>query len=282
MRQLSPTGQQALESIAQRHGIGLDGALHMLDALVRGGGGMAQFNHPDFAGAGQWMRGGMTMVSDLFNNALKYRVDTLCQELSDLLARQPDLVASGSFQSQSQGTPAPMVGLASSGGGAGNPSGDGQLFAPAPPDWWGPTLRWPNSTGSQNGMRYAVFSQAQRLAVDQGGTVTVYDTLDHQIGGVSQQQSGGSSLGFTSQYGQVDLSRLPVVSVNGQTPLPAPAFAATGGLGAPSAMGATSDGPGAGQADVLATIERLGDLRAKGLLDEAEFQAKKRELLARL
>jgi hypothetical protein len=41
--------------------------------------------------------------------------------------------------------------------------------------------------------------------------VWVYDTLDHQIGGFSQQQGMGSGITFTSQYGTVDLGSLPVV-----------------------------------------------------------------------
>src|SRR5450432_2415384 len=103
MRQLSPAGQQAINDIAQRHGFGVDATLSMLDAVINGSGSMAQFNHPELAGSRQWMQGGMIMVSDMFNNHLKGRVDALCSELSRLLANQPDLVRSGSFQSQSQG-----------------------------------------------------------------------------------------------------------------------------------------------------------------------------------
>ena len=44
------------------------------------------------------------MVSDMFNDYLKGRVHGLCSELSRLIANQPDLIRSGSFQSQSQGT----------------------------------------------------------------------------------------------------------------------------------------------------------------------------------
>jgi hypothetical protein len=50
--------------------------------------------------------------------------------------------------------------------------------------------------------------------------VTVYDTLDHQIGGVSQQQGSGGSLTFTSQYGTVSVSSLPIVSVDLVTQCP--------------------------------------------------------------
>ena len=92
------------------------------------------------------------------------------------------------------------------------------MCAPAPgisADWWPSDLRWPNSTGAQNGVRYAYFAQARRLAIELNGRVTVYDTQDHQIGGFSQQQSQGGSVNFSSQYGLVDVTRLPVVSVDG-------------------------------------------------------------------
>ena len=35
------------------------------------------------------MRGGMTMVGDMFNYGLKAKVDGLCSELSQILATQP-------------------------------------------------------------------------------------------------------------------------------------------------------------------------------------------------
>jgi hypothetical protein len=40
-------------------------------------------------------------------------------------------------------------------------------------------------------------------------------SLDHEISGVSQQQGSGGSLTFTSQYGTVSVSSLPIVSVDG-------------------------------------------------------------------
>ncbi|WP_291913937.1 hypothetical protein [Accumulibacter sp.] len=43
---------------------------------------MAQFSHSEFSGSGQWTRGGMIMVSDMFDNSLKGRIDGLCNELS--------------------------------------------------------------------------------------------------------------------------------------------------------------------------------------------------------
>ena len=89
MQQLSPAGQQTIDGIAQRYGYSTDAILSMLQSVINGNGSMAQFNHREFAGAGQWMRGGMTMVSDMFNNNLKNSVNNLCSELSQLVAEQP-------------------------------------------------------------------------------------------------------------------------------------------------------------------------------------------------
>ena len=61
-------------------------------------------------------------------------------------------------------------------------------------------------------MRYAFFPATRRLAIELGGRLTVYDTGDHQIGGVSQQQGSGASLTFTSQHGLVRVADLPVVT----------------------------------------------------------------------
>ena len=88
MRQLTADGRRIIDEVAQRHGVSGDAVLSLLDSLIAGGGSMAQFSHPELGGMGQWSRGGMTMVGDMFNNALKARVDALCAELSDLLGRQ--------------------------------------------------------------------------------------------------------------------------------------------------------------------------------------------------
>jgi hypothetical protein len=282
MRQLSPQGQQTLNDIAQRHGFSFDATLSMLESVINGNGSMAQFNHPEFSGSGQWMRGGMTMVSDMFNNYLKGRVDNLCSELSNLIANQPDLLRSGSFQSQSQGgSHHNQIQASHSGGDLQSPGDNGfganSLFVPPAPgtsgDWWPADLRWPNSTGAQNNVRYAYFAQARRLAIEVNGSVTVYDTLDHQIGGFSQQQSVGGTLSFSSQYGLIDVASLPVVSRDGMA-VQAPAPVSGGSQ--------QSNPPDAGSPDIFAAIERLAGLHAKGLLTDSEFSTKKAELLARL
>lgn len=62
-------------------------------------------------------------------------------------------------------------------------------------------------------MRHAIFPH--RLAVQSPGQATVYDTLAHQIGGVSHLQGGDSSLTFSSQHGTVSVRSVPVVHGQG-------------------------------------------------------------------
>ena len=81
MAQLSPEGLRAVEEIADRTGFSPAAVTSMLFSVIAGRGGMAQFSHPEFGGSGQWMGGRAIMISEMFNNALKARVDALCNEL---------------------------------------------------------------------------------------------------------------------------------------------------------------------------------------------------------
>ncbi len=283
MQQLTPAGQRMIEDIARRSGFSTAAVLSMLQAVINGNGRMAQFKHPEFGGSGQWMSGGMTMVSDMFNDSLKAGIGKLCAELAQLVAAQPGLLAGGSFQSQSQGGQQRHSHAGGRDTAPAHPAaaGGASLFvAPAPgrvADWWGPGLGRPDSAGAQNGVRYAYFGPARRLAIDLNGRVTVYDTLNHRIGGVSQQQSQkqshGGSLSFHSQHGLVDVARLPVVAIDGAAQAAPSGPAASAPAPAPA--------PAAG-ADIFAMIDKLAELRSRNILTEAEFNAKKAELLARL
>ncbi|MDB5819224.1 MAG: hypothetical protein JWQ11_2864 [Rhizobacter sp.] len=294
------TGDQALDDIAQRHGFSSDAARSMLDSVRAGRGSMAQFSHPEFGGSGQWMRGGMTMVSDFSDNTLRGRVDALCQDLAQLVDSQPDVATQGSFQSQSSN--------AGSGKGGGKGSGieRGPFLSSQSDHWWPGTLGSPDSTGAQNGARYAWFSQAARLAIEVDGRVTVYDTQDHRIGGFSQAQSTGSTMGFHSQHGDIDVEKLPVVSRGdgeNRVPHPAdpesatPAFVARPSMSSPASSSSSTATPGRGPApassraaiasgpadpDVFSLIEKLAALHAKGVLSDDEFKDKKAELLGRI
>ena len=293
---LTPAGEAAVADLAQRYRVS-DGAVRtLLDAVIRGGGAMAQFSHPELGGSGQWMRGGMTMVGDMFNPGLQSTVSGICSELSSLLASGSALV-----------TPA-----ARSAGAFGNFGGD----------WWPEDLGRPSSSGGQNDAAYAYFPGPRRLAIRRAGTITLYDTGDHAISGVQQQQGTRGSLEFSSQFGSFTVDTLPVVGGEGPGPAPRPAppspptpAASTTTPPTPPAAQpvSTSTPPAAPQppaaapeprlpplahvptprtpaspgaattaTEIAAAIETLAALRDKGFLTDEEFTAKKTELLARL
>jgi len=294
MPELTEAGRSVIADLANRHGFSPDAIQHMLVAVMNGNGQMAQFSHPEFAGSGQWMSGGMTMIGDMFNNYLKGRIQSLCSDIAVVLQNQGVLFQTGSFQSQSQG------GYDSQQQTAGGVRGSSTLFVPDPAqNWWPKELGSPNATGNQNQTHYAYFGEAGRLAVKTGSSVWVYDTLQHQIGGFSQQQGGNGGFSFSSQFGNVLLSSLPVVSRDGQSVQPAtqsptmpsdsfkdtvvsPSSTAAAGVDVAdeSKLVAADAAPLA--VDILGAIEKLGELKAKGVLTEAEFAEKKKELLARL
>ena len=78
-----------------------------------------------------------------------------------------------------------------------------------PPErWWPEGLGEPSTAGGQDDVRYAYFGDRHRLAVDRGGTVTVYDTAGRAITGVAQGGEGGPS--FTGPDGDVAVADLHV------------------------------------------------------------------------
>lgn len=283
MTNLTDNGRQIIAEIAGRYGLSQSAVEQMARAVSAGGGSMAQFNIQELGGNGQWMAGGMTMVGDMFNYGLQSTVSSLCGELANAMAN-------GSFFKR----PETIAGSA----------------------WWPPELSPPSSVGGQNQTRYAYFPQAQRIAFDPGygQPIIILDTLNHQIGGFSQQQSGPGDpfvgITFSSQFGQFALSSLPRVSPEtdvevgspgsnepvsapeSQMPLTSQTIEApqpTAPVSAPPiCVPSASPAPpsptvlATSTADILNTIERLAALRDAGALTEDEYSLKKAELLARL
>ncbi len=295
---LTPTGEAAVAELAQRYRVS-DGAVRaLLDAVIRGGGAMAQFSHPELGGSGQWMRGGMTMVGDMFNSGLQSAVSGICSELSAQLAGGATLVS----RPERPGSAADLGGSDISGfGGFGD-------------SWWPAELGRPSSSGGQNDAAYAYFPGPRRLAIRRGQSVTLYDTGDHAISGVQQQQGGRGSLEFTSQFGSFTVDTLPVVDgaagagrahpqastppaqadpaesppaaaarPAAPTPPPeaAPPTVAPPTVAPPTAAPVASGGVSTAS-EIGSAIETLAGLRDKGFLTDDEFTAKKAELLARL
>ncbi|MFD0978156.1 MULTISPECIES: SHOCT domain-containing protein [Tropicimonas] len=258
MSDITDYGSSVINDISGRFGLSRDAVEQMARAVANGGGTMAQFNIPELGGNGQWMAGGMTMVGDMFNHGLKAQVDSLCGALSAAMA-------SGAFFM----APQTIAGSA----------------------WWPAELGAPASVGGQNTVRYAYFPQACRIAFDpgNGAPVILLDTLNHSIGGFSQQQSAPGDpfvgISFSSQFGQFALSSLPQVGPNmAAQPQTVAAPAEPGPMQStpqPDPAPVPEQGS-ASSADIMGMIEKLGALHAAGVLTDAEFSEKKAELLQRL
>lgn len=286
-----------LQALAGKHGFSLPAVRHMLHALEAGAGTMAQFDHPEFGGMGQWFSGGMVMVGRMNDHGLKARVSALCADLAAALpsdawhggAASGAVASAGGFSSQSQARS------------SGTQGGFGR--------WWPEGLGRPASVGSQNATRYAYFPESRRLAVETNGRIALYDTGDHVVTGASQQQGGASSFRFSGPRGSFSVDELrqvemPLVEMPLETPghgsapagdraaetivepvrpkpAPSPAPASTAAV-APTRPDPSSHAAPSAQADILSTLERLAELHRKGVLTDEEFSGKKAELLARL
>ena len=256
MQKLTPEGQNIVNDLSNRYNLSSNAVIYMIGAVNNGGGSMAQFNCSELGGGGQWMRGGMTMVGDMFNYGLKNTVDNLCNEISNALANTIifPLAPKGTRQSN---------------------------------QWWPVELGNPFSSGAQNNTRYAIFQN--RLAVDVNGQVTVYNTLDNNISGISQQQGGNDSLTFSSQYGTILVSTLPIISEFGEKHIPnnqalnnfiQPVFEPI--VEQVAANNSTNSALNESSKTIIELIEQLSTLQTAGILTQEEFSTKKAELLARL
>jgi hypothetical protein len=188
-----------IAQIARRHEISEGAARALYEAIRQGGGGQAQFSHPDLGGMGQWSRGGMTQIGDMFNSGLKARVASACQDLALLAAGESaeQQNRGGSFQRQVQGADDAIF--------------DQDAHPAASRDWWPADLGAPASSGAQNDMRYACFPEKRRLAIQRYGRVTIYDTGHYRLTGFSQQQSSSQDLVFSGPDGTVRTDNFRVV-----------------------------------------------------------------------
>ena len=104
------------------------------------------------------------------------------------------------------------------------------------------------------------------LVVERQGQISLHDTGELQISGCSQSSGDGGVRFSTGGAETIALSSLPTL----QPQPPAPAANSPAAAGDPA------------QADVLDALAKLGALKEQGILTEAEFSAKKAELLKRL
>ncbi len=203
----SQADKQFVQVVAKHHQLSESAVEALFIAIQAGQGTAAQFNHPELGGLGQWMGGGMIMLGDMFNQQLKATVAQVCTEIADYLAGRPqrsDTQRPQAQQAQHTQTqvkePSPM---------------QFKPFAPmremsfsAQEAWWPQEFGTPTASGAQNTLQYAYFAQEKRLVIRLDQRVAIYDTKEHQINGVSQQQDAQQTVTFRSQKGELVLNTL--------------------------------------------------------------------------
>jgi hypothetical protein len=151
-----------------------------------------QFECSELGGPVQWMPG-MVMTSRWDDHALRARVDGLCSELCAIV-RGSETAAPAAFKRDADAPPAAS-----------------RVDLPAGESWWPAALGQPSSSGAQNGVRYAYFPDKQRLLLQQGARIDAYDTGEHRLTGVSQQQGHSRSITFSTPEGPVPVEHLKCV-----------------------------------------------------------------------
>ena len=204
----SKEDKQFVQAVAQHHQLSESAVETLFVAIQAGHGTAAQFNHPELGGLGQWMGGGMIMLGDMFNHRLKAAVAQVCTEIANYLVGRPQ--PSEAERPQTRQTKSQ----------AKEPSAmQFKPFAPmremtfsAQEPWWPQEFGTPTASGAQNTLQYVYFAQKKRLVIRLDQRVAVYDTQDHQINGVSQQQDAKQKVTFRSQKGELSLSLLKKLS----------------------------------------------------------------------
>lgn len=296
MQKLTAQWQQKITDLAQQYDVSTDAVLYLLQTINNNNNStIAKFSHPEL-GSGQWMPDGMTTVevNNDSNNSLTAKINGLCLELSHILPNEPVIYVPLSLQSQRQNQQQGSYSdsIIHEGNNVGTSS-----------NWWPSDLGVPTMTGTQNNMRYAYFAEIKRLAMEIDGQVTIFDTLDHQISGISQQPGTNLSITFTSQDGTMDLLNLPVISTDMDTELnvapinmnPSDLTIEEISIDDDTNTNITSVQDNLSQDNssltqplasqqmgILMTIEKLAELRQKDILTEEDFLEKKHQLLSRL
>ncbi len=250
MENFTTEANDFMQETASQYNLSLSAVEQLASAIIRGNGRMAQFNIPELGGSGQWMYGGMTMVGDMFNNSLKTKVDAVCTALSKKIQNTPFLKVSDQTEDSIEENTAV--------------------------EEWPAIFGKPAASGSQNNFRYAYFPTVKRLVIDQLGERTIYDTKHHIISGISQQQGHQSSAVFQSQDGEIQLSSFDIIALPKKSREDLKISAPT----TEDILESTQED--SAETDIFKTIEKLGQLHKNGLINDEEYQEKKKELLSRI
>lgn len=175
MVELTPQGRARVVALSARHGASFEATLTLLRALIEGDGKSARFDHPELGGAGEWLAGGPTILSDLFNHDLKAKVAALCGDLAAMLDQVDKEIAIDAASGDTFAV---------------------RLFEPtqAPRDdaepFWPAAWSVPDRVVRTPDLSYAVFDQAQRLALIEGGQVAHLATDQRRIERLKREADG--------------------------------------------------------------------------------------------
>jgi hypothetical protein len=173
-----------IAKIAVRYSVSKEAVAMVLNGLKATGGRRVEFNHSDFGGLCHWAPT-RTLVEDMVNYEASAKLKAVVGDLLEYLRFRPT-----SF---------------------GKLAGPAVTYRPGesrPTDWWPAELPAPETTGSQGRLRYAIFPDAHRLAIEDSGTVTIFDTLNHRLTDISRVPGPDQALTFRSDVGLVTISDL--------------------------------------------------------------------------
>lgn len=72
-----------LSQLANKYKVSVASVKELESAIEKGGGTSAQFNIAELGGMGSWMKGGLIMLENSYDNVLKIRVSNLMDEISN-------------------------------------------------------------------------------------------------------------------------------------------------------------------------------------------------------
>ncbi|MBC7893460.1 MAG: hypothetical protein H7Y12_14685 [Sphingobacteriaceae bacterium] len=187
---------EELSKLAERHGFSPALAQQILAQLQQNGGRQAQFNDPSLGGYGQW-QGGMLMIGDMMNYALKAKVAAFLADLAALATKSPavpDALAQKARQAAET--------LQQTAFGSAQQSASAQNSASVQQSGRGGGF-----SVTQNGTTYQYSAEHNALVVNE---TEIYDTTGLRILGISsQQQNGQGILVLNTDQGPKQLSDLP-------------------------------------------------------------------------
>jgi hypothetical protein len=187
--------EDVIPSIAERYHVSIDAAREVERALRATGGRQAQFSHPELGGTGQWMPG-MLMIHAAADRQLRTRVEGLLDEVAAVV-RGSDTAAPAALARDPDAPPALS-----------------RVDLPAGESWWPAPYGHPAAQGCQSGIRYAWFPGRCCVLVQVGSRIDCYDTAEHQVRGVGQQQGSSSRLVLTTASGEIPLDYLQCIPID--------------------------------------------------------------------